>query len=272
MPFSKRIAAVTFAGLLAVPSVQAGWLDKVVDKVQESADNAVEKHGGPVPGLSAAEMDGGLRDALNKGVKIAIKQLGREDGYFGDRAVRIPMPEKLKTLEKGLRRARMERYADDFILAMNRAAEKAVPETAKIFADTIAKMSIEDARKIIKGSDDAATAYFRKNASKQLEAAILPIVKKYTKETGVTKYYKKMVKGYGTYGSPLVESSGINKFLGAAGIKTKKSEYDPNDLDGYITNKGVKGLFTVIAGEEKKIRDNPAERTTELLKKVFGNS
>ena len=272
MPFSKHVIAVAMAGLLAVPGAQAGWLDKVVEKVQESAEKVAEKQNGSLSDLTVAEMDGGLREALNKGVKVAVSRLGREDGYFGDKLVRIPVPEKLQRLEKGLRKIRMEKYADDFILAMNRAAEKAVPETAKIFADAIKQMSIEDARKIIKGPDDAATDYFREKTRARLEAAILPIVKKYTRETGVTKYYKKMAGAYDTYGSSLAESSGINKFLGAAGIKTKKSEYDSNDLDGYITNKGVRGLFTVIAGEEKKIRDNPAERTTQLLKKVFGNS
>ncbi len=272
MLFSKRIIAAAVAGLLVVPGAQAGWLDEVVDKVQESAEKAVEKHSESFTGLTAAEMDGGLREALNKGVKVAIEQLGREDGYFGDKLVKIPVPEKLQTLEKGLRKVRMEKYADDFVLAMNRAAEKAVPETAEIFADAIAKMSIEDAKKIIKGADDAATDYFRDKTTAQLEAAILPIVQKYTKETGVTKYYKKMAGAYDKYGASLAESSGLNALLGAAGVETTKSDFDAKDLDGYITAKGVKGLFTVIAQEEKKIRTNPAERTTELLKKVFGNS
>jgi hypothetical protein len=215
-------------------------------------------------------MDGGLREALNKGVKVAISRLGREDGYFGNNLVKIPMPEKLALVDKGLRKAGMGKYADDFILAMNRAAEKAVPETAKIFADTIAQMSIDDAKQILTGPDDAATAYFRDKSGPSLEAAILPIVKEYTEETKVTMYYKRMMGAYDTYGAPLVESSGVSKYLGAVGMSTEETKYDARDLDGYITGKGVDGLFRVVAEEEEKIRTEPAARTSELLEKVFG--
>ena len=171
----------------------------------------------------------------------------------------------------GLRKFGMGRYVDDFVLASNRAAEKAVPETAKIFADAIGRMSLDDARKILGGPDDAATEYFRRNAGPALKEAVLPIVKEYTEQTEVTTYYKSMVAAYDSYAAPMVEQSGLGGLLGSVtGAETERAEYDVRDLDGYITAKSLDGLFTVLAQEEKKIRENPAARTTELLQKVFG--
>jgi hypothetical protein len=269
MPKYKIITAA-FAGLLCFQNAHAGFLDSLVEEVQKSAQEVTQTSGGSVSGLSAAEMDGGLREALNKGVKEAISRLGRKDGYFGNPLVRIPMPEKLRMVEKGLRSAGMGQYADDFLLAMNRAAEKAVPETAKIFADAISQMSIDDAKKILTGPDDAATDYFRVTSGPALEAAILPIVKEYTEQTEVTKYYKSMMGAYDTYGAPLVERSGVGEYIDAFAGTSGETKFDPRDLDGYITARGVDGLFTVIAEEEKQIRTDPAARTSELLEKVFG--
>lgn len=270
MPSKKIMIAAALAGLIGTQNVYAGFLDSLVEEVQKSAQEVTQSSNGSVTGLTAAEMDGGLREALNAGVKEAISRLGREDGYFGNKLVRIPMPEKLAMVEKGLRSAGMGKYADDFILAMNRAAEKAVPETAKIFADSIAQMSIDDAKKILTGPDDAATDYFRDKSGPKLQAAILPIVKEYTEQTEVTKYYKSMMGAYDTYGAPLVESSGVGQYIDAFAGTSGETKFDPRDLDGYITAKGVDGLFTVIAEEEKAIRTDPAARTTELLEKVFG--
>jgi uncharacterized protein DUF4197 len=132
---------------------------------------------------------------------------------------------------------------------MNRAAEKAVPDAASIFADTVKKMSIADARKILQRGDNAATLYFRKHSGEQLKQLFLPIVKNATNATGVTSSYKKMVKKMG--------------FLSSY-IDTSKL-----DLDDYVTEKTMDGLFLMIALEEKKIRENPVQRGTDLLKKVF---
>ena len=270
MPNQKIMIAAALAGLIGMQNVHAGWLDSVVDEVTKTVNETTQTQNGSVSGLTEAEMDGGLKEALNKGVKVAISRLGREDGYFGNSLVKIPMPEKLALVEKGLRSAGMGKYADDFILAMNRAAEKAVPETATIFADTISQMSIDDAKNILTGPDDAATAYFRDRSGPKLQAAILPIVKQYTEQTKVTMYYKRMMGAYDTYGAPLVQSSGVGQYLNVLGGSSEETQFDPRDLDGYITAKGVDGLFTVIAEEEKQIRTDPAARTTELLKKVFG--
>jgi len=274
MHSSKLLLASSLAALLGAQTLQAGWLDTAVEQVtkatQQPADGTQTRD---TSGLSISDIDGGLREALNKGVKLAIDQLGKENGFLDNSLVKIPVPEKLTMVAKGLRKAGMGKYVDDFVTAMNRAAEKAVPETTKIFGDTISSMSLEDVRKILGGADDAATVYFRDHSGPALQAAILPIVQEYTQQTEVTTYYRAMVEAYDSYGAPLLEKSGLTSLLAAGtGGDANATQYDPRDLDGYITAKGVNGLFTVIAEEEKKIREDPAARTTELLKKVFGSN
>jgi hypothetical protein len=271
MPISKRCIPAAVALILMAQGAQADWLDAVTDQVkQATADSGTQTSKTVASGLTDTQIGAGLREALDKGVKQAIGQLGKKDGFFDDKQVRIPMPSQLKMVETGLRKAGMGKYADAFVLAMNRAAEKAVPETAKVFSDTISNMSIADARKILGGTDHAATDYFRQNSGPALQTAILPIVKEYTQKADVTKYYKKMMAVYEQYGAPLVEQSGVNKYMGMIGGASDGSTFDAKDIDGYITQKGIDGLFTVIGDEEKKIRTEPAARTTDLLKKVFG--
>ena len=269
MHFSKLLMTSSLAVVLTTQTLQAGFLDSIMETVTKTTTGETQTK--DISGLSITDIDGGLREALNKGVKTAIAQLGQQDGFLGNSLVKIPVPDKLMMVEKGLRKAGMGKYADDFVTAMNRAAEKAVPETAKIFADTISGMSIEDAKKILTGPDNAATEYFREHSGPALQAAILPIVQQYTQETEVTQYYKTMVDTYDSYGAPVLEQTGVTKLLGSLSGESNATQYDPRDLDGYITAKGVDGLFTVIAEEEKKIRTDPAARTTELLQKVFGN-
>ncbi|MHC3994345.1 DUF4197 domain-containing protein [Thiomicrolovo sp. ZZH C-3] len=259
----------SLAVVLTTQTLNAGLFDSIMETVTKTTSGETQTK--DVSGLSITDIDGGLREALNKGVKQAIEQLGQENGFLGNSLVKIPVPEKLMMVEKGLRKAGMGKYADDFVTAMNRAAEKAVPETAKIFADTISAMSIEDAKKILTGPDNAATEYFREHSGPALQAAILPIVQQYTQETEVTQYYKTMVDTYDSYGAPVLEQTGVTALLGSLSGESNATQYDPRDLDGYITAKGVDGLFTVIADEEKAIRNDPAARTTELLQKVFGN-
>jgi len=271
MYIQKLLLASSLAALLTTQTLQAGWLDSVVDEVTKATSTQTQSK--DTSGLSITDIDGGLREALNKGVKLAIDQLGKENGFLDNSLVKIPVPEKLVMMEKGLRKAGMGKYADDFVVAMNRAAEKAVPATAKIFADTVSHLSLEDARKILSGPDNAATEYFREHSGAVLQAKILPIVQEYTQQTDVTRYYKRMVDAYDQYGAPLLEQTGVTKLLGAVtGETNTTTPYDARDLDSYITAKGLDGLFTVIAGEEKKIRTEPAARTTELLKKVFGSN
>jgi len=202
--------------------------------------------------LTDSEVIDGLKEALSKGTTSAIASLGKKDGFFANRKVKIHMPDSLQTIEDGLRKIGQDRYADEFVLTMNRAAEQAVPEAAEIFGSAIRSMSIQDARGILNGPEDAATKYFRRTSGEKLVNRFLPIVGKATDHVGVTSNYKQMVDKLG-FMSKLVDTESL-------------------DIDRYVTNKAIDGLFLMLAREEKLIRENPAARTTELLKKVFSNN
>lgn len=200
--------------------------------------------------LTAGEMNGGLKEALANGIQKAIEQLGKEGGFLNNLDVKIPMPENLQKIEKTLRTVGQGSVADEFIATMNRAAEQAVPEAVQVFGDSIKAMTVQDATGILTGPPDAATQYFRKTSEEQLRQRFMPIVKQATEKTGVTVAYKNLTAKAGPAAA----------FLGK----------DAGDLDGYITQKTLDGLFKMIAAEEARIRENPAARTTDLLQKVFG--
>ena len=201
--------------------------------------------------VSDNEIAGGLKEALGKGVKFAITSLGKENGYLGNNRVKIPLPGTLRKLEKGLRVAGQGRSVDEFIASMNHAAEKAVPVAVDVFVDAIKRMTFDDARKILfSGQDDSATLFFRRTSEETLRDKFRPIVEEFTAKTGVTQKYKAMI--------------------GKAGFAAQFLGRDATDLDAYVTQKALDGLFLLIADEEKKIRKNPIGRTTNLLRKVFG--
>ena len=229
---------------LGISNVHAGWGD-LLDYFSDNPE--ITKGASAV--LSNTEMIDGLKEALSKGTTSAIANLGKKDGFFANNKVKIPMPDSLKTVESGLRKIGQDKYADEFVLTMNRAAEQAVPEAAELFGSAIRSMSIEDAKGILNGPDDAATQYFRRTSGENLVNRFLPIVEKSTDQVGVTSNYKEMV--------------------GKLGFASKFVDTESLDVDRYITNKAVDGLFLMVANEEKLIRENPAARTTELLKKVF---
>ncbi|MFV0388900.1 MAG: DUF4197 domain-containing protein [Pyrinomonadaceae bacterium] len=193
----------------------------------------------------------GLKEALKKGVTFAVDNLGKEDGFYKNTAVKIPLPKTLKNAAKFARFAGYGDRVDAFDLALNRAAEKAVPVAIDVFVDSISQMTFDDARKILfSGKDDSATQYFKKTSEETLRKKFRPIVEKFTNETGVTQSYKAMMEKAGVLGS----------FVGK----------DAKDLDGYVTQKALDGLFFMVANEEKKIRKDPVGRTTQILRDVFG--
>jgi len=202
-------------------------------------------------------MVGGLKEALGKGVEQAIARLGHEGGFLTNMSVKIPLPDKLRAVEKTLRVVKQEKLADDFVNTINRAAELAVPEAASVFREAITAMSLSDAKAILTGGTNAATQYFRRTTETNLFNKFLPIVKKATDEAGVTSAYKRFVEKGATTGS-----------LGSLGNSFLKT--DSLDVDSYVTTKALDGLFKMVAEEEKRIRENPAARTSELLQKVFG--
>ena len=201
--------------------------------------------------VSNADISSGLKDALFQGVRNAVNDLGRENGFLDDSRVRIPLPKSLQKVEKTLRFAGQGNRVDEFVEAMNRAAERAVPEATDVFLDSIRQMTFTDARNILfSGQDDAATQFFRRTSEARLRQKFRPIVEEFTDEVGVTQKYKRMMGNYGFVG----------KLVGQ----------DATDLDGYVTQKALDGLFLLVADEERKIRRDPIGRTTNILRKVFG--
>jgi ribosomal protein L22 len=200
--------------------------------------------------LSQADMNGGLKEALALGSERAIKGLSRSGGFLDDKDVRIPLPGKLRKMESSLRMLGQGKAVDEFLQTANRAAEQAIPKAAPIVGDAIRGMSFSDARKILSGPDDSATRYFREKSSDSLTRALMPIVTRATDNAGVTRAFKRMVDKAGPAAS----------MLG-----------DDLDVDEYITEKTLDGLFFKLAEEEKSIRHDPVARSTDLLRKVFGS-
>ncbi len=240
--FIFSVCMVTCIYFTAITDSHAAWSD--IFKIFTGDSN------GAISGLSDGEIVNGLKEALSKGTRSAVNNLGRYDGFFKNPRVKIPMPESLEKVEKTLRKFGQDKTADEFIMSMNRAAEQAVPEAASIFSDAIRSMSFSDAKGILQGPDDAATQYFRRSSNSRLTDKMLPIVKKSTNAVGITAKYKNMVDRLGPV-SGLVDTKSL-------------------DIDQYVTDKALDGLFKLLADEEKLIRNDPAARTTALLKKVFG--
>ncbi len=211
--------------------------------------------------LSSDQMVKGLQEALAKGLQQAIAGLGHDGGFLTNLNVKIPIPEKMQKVESALRAVNQQKLADDFVATMNHAAEQAVPEAGSVFADALKQMTIEDAKSILSGPNDAATQYFQKTTQTNLYAKFYPIVQKATEKTGVTAAYKLVMEkaggaqGLGTVGN-LLGSSVLGK--------------ESLDIDAYVTSKAMDGLFKMVAQEELQIRQNPVARTTVTLQKVFG--
>jgi hypothetical protein len=204
---------------------------------------------GQKEGLSDAKIGSGLKEALKIGAENTVDLTGKTDGYFLNQAIKILMPEKLRTLEKGLKAVGYGPQVDEFVLSMNRSAEQAAPFAKQIFWDVLGEMTFEDARRIWSGTETAATDYFKGKTTDKLTAAFRPVVEKTINEVGVTRQYKELVGRFQAI--PFVKSESF-------------------DIDHYVVTKALDGLFHVLGEEEKKIRTNPEARVTDLLKEVFG--
>jgi hypothetical protein len=235
----------------------AGWWLDALGLGKKSTNQPLSLGSTAVSSLSQEQVIRGLKEALGKGVERAVSQLGHEGGFLTNLNVKIPMPEKLHAVEKTLRAVGEDKMADDFVNTMNHAAEQAVPEAASVFGDAIESMSIEDAKNILEGTNNAATQYFRRVTETNLFEKFLPVVKKATEATGVTAAYKRFmektstVSGFGSFGRSLLQTESV-------------------DVDAYVTTKALDGLFRMVAEEEERIRENPIARTSDLLQKVFG--
>jgi hypothetical protein len=254
----KILLPFILAGSLV--TARAGWLDAL--GIGSSSTNSTSAG---LAALSQSQMAGGLKDALGDGLQHAVASLGHDGGFLTNAAVKIPVPEKLQSVEKTLRALGEGKLVDDFIATMNHAAEQAVPEAASVFGDAVKQMSIDDAKAILTGPDDAATQFFRRTTQTNLYAKFYPIVQQATAKTGVTGAYKSMLAKVNGSGSSL---GGFGATL--SGFANKYAGSDALDVDAYVTNKALDGLFTMVAQEEKQIRQNPVARTTDLMKQVFG--
>ncbi|NLY74851.1 MAG: DUF4197 domain-containing protein [Firmicutes bacterium] len=192
----------------------------------------------------------GLKEALQIGAENTVNRTGRIDGFYKNEAIRIPLPDQMQKAEKLLRQMGLGAEIDQFELSLNRAAEAAAPAAKELFWNAITEMTFEDAVKILNGCDTAATDYFRSKTEAHLRTAFLPIISRATDEVDATRIYKQLT----------LEVQKI-KFL----------KLEPVDIDQYVATKAINGLFHVLGEEERKIREDPAARVTDLLKEVFGD-
>lgn len=232
---------VAAVAALSVPAVSGGLSDLLKSSgIGSSADSS---------SLTAAEISGGLREALRVGAERVVATLGRTDGFNKSPDVHIPLPGSLKKAQKVLAKVGKSKLADDLELRLNRAAEAAVPQAKALFADAISQMTIDDARKILGGPKDAATQYFRDKMSGRLVSEWTPIVDNQLASVGAIASYDKLMGQYKDI--PFVPD-----------VKA--------DLTNYVVGKAIDGVFLYLGREEAAIRQNPAKRTTAVLKRVFG--
>ncbi|MCB4359754.1 DUF4197 domain-containing protein [Quatrionicoccus australiensis] len=204
---------------------------------------------GALDAISTGDASAGVKEALAKGADYAVASLGKDGGFMGNSKVKIPLPGYLQKAEKGLRMFGMGKQADQLIETMNHAAEDAVAEAKPILVESIKKMSVQDAKGILTGGEGSVTQYFKRTSSTQLGEKFMPIVKASTSKLKLADKY--------------------NQFAGKAASSGLIDQKDA-DLDGYVTQKAMDGLFLMIAEEEQKLRSNPVGAGSDLLKKVFG--
>lgn len=243
----NKIAISILSGFLCLLPVQGfGFFDKVMDGL---GSLGVEAPGGAGTGLSEEKIIAGLKEALEVGAGNAVNLTGATNGFLQNEAIKILMPDQLQKVDQALRLVGYGPQLDEFVVSMNRGAEQATALAKPIFVDAIKDMSIDDAKGILNGGDTSATEYFQGKTTEKLSEMFRPKVEAALNQVGVTKQYRELIGKYDSL--PFVNSVA----------------FDP---DQYVVDNSLKGLFHVVAEEEKKIRTNPAARVTDLLKDVFG--
>jgi ribosomal protein L22 len=237
------VIAILLIVMLCITGASAGMFDDVLKTVEKPSAKATQKS--PDENTTAS----GLQEALNIGTKNAVASVSKVNGYFGNEAIKILLPENIRKAGDMLSTVGYKKEVDDFVLSMNRAAEKAAPKAGPIFEDAIKHMTFDDAQKILRGGDTAATDFFKEKTRGKLFDEFKPVVTDSMDKVGVAQSYKKMTAGYSQL--PFMKKENI-------------------DLDQYVTNKSLDGLYYMVGQEEKKIRTDPAAQVTDLLKKVFG--
>jgi len=239
-----KVRVVLLMGIILTFLGHAAYAQKVGDVLK-----GLQKGVGGASTASNTDIVNGLKEALQIGTGNAVQIVSKVDGYYKNPKIRIPLPETVQKTEKILRAAGYGSKVDEFELSMNRAAEKAAPQAKGLFVDAIKQMTFTDAKKILNGRENEATLYFKEKTSPRLKEVSKPIVHQAMGDVGATKSYQN-----------LEQSARSVPFAGSLAF----------DLDQYVTDQALDGLFLMVAEEEKKIRRDPMARSTDLLKKVFG--
>ncbi len=200
--------------------------------------------------LSQQDAGSGLKDALSQGAQLAVQQLGKPGGFADDPEVRIELPGNLGKVAQTMKMLGMGSQVEQLEASMNQAAEAAVPQAQTLLLDAVRRMTVADAKEILAGPQDAATQYLDRSSREQIRVKFLPIVKQATDQVGLARQYNAFAGQAASFGAIDAKSANI---------------------ENYVTEKALDGLFSVIATEEAKIRENPAEAATSLARKVFGS-
>jgi hypothetical protein len=235
--------------LIAISFVFSSCSEESFRKTMKTVTESLETS----DGLSSSEVAAGLKEALVVGTNNAVDFAGKENQFLTTPRLRIPFPEEAEKVKTTAENLGLGSQVNKFEENLNHAAERAVSHAAPIFIDAITSMTINDAFAILKGEDDAATEYLRRSTETSLRTAFEPEVNKAINEVELTKYWQPLTSAYNS----------ASVFTGGEKVNT--------DLEAYVTDKALDGLFLLISEEEEKIRENPAARVTELLERVFAS-
>lgn len=241
-----KFVIALFIFIFSPGTSNAQFFDDLLQKGVDSFSQDMSQRGAE---LSEDSIVSGLKEALQVGLSKAVDYSSKADGYLANPQIKIPMPDKIQNVADMLKNIGLQKPVDDFVLSMNRAAEAASPQAKDILLSAVQNMTFDDAKKVLNGGDTAATDYLRKKTFDNISGAFKPIVSDTVNKVGVTSAYKEM----------------MGRFLDIPFASAQSL-----DLDSYVTDKAVSGLFVMLAEEEKNIRTNPQARATDLLKKVFG--
>ncbi|MDO9219710.1 MAG: DUF4197 domain-containing protein [Thiobacillus sp.] len=247
----KNGIVLLIAGLVfAPPAVAFDWSGALKDAMEQaSGETTGTKASSGVDALSNADINAGLKEALTRGANSAVAQLGVKDGFYGNPALKIPLPKSLQKVDKAMRMFGMGKQADDLVLAMNRAAEAAVPQAKTLLVDAVKSMSLEDARGILTGGATSATDFFRAKTEAQLAERFGPIVKAVTDKTSLAQQY--------------------NRYAGQA-AQFNLVDKNQASVEQYVTQQSLDRLYRLIGEKEQAIRANPMQAGSDLLRQVFG--
>jgi hypothetical protein len=244
----QKYSFIFFAATtLSLQSCAQSWNLKDIQNQVENTVNTVSGNNN----LSNDDIIKGLKEALNVGTNNSTAKASALDGFYKNNLIRIPFPPEANQVKTTVENLGMKPQVDKFVMTLNRAAEEAAKEAKPIFINAITSITIQDGMSILKGSDDAATQYLKGKTQAQLNAAFSPIVKRAIQKVELTKYWKPILTQY-------------NKVAFVQKVNP--------DLDKYVTDKALEGLFKLVAEEETKIRKDPAARISEILRKVFGGN